>query len=163
MNMTSRSLIQRSGVVVGLVVLSFYLFYIGKGHTILVDTNAITIDGKELASAETINVSIDGKEPESMGRAERILVTVAGPSHTIAIEVVSGDEKKVTKAFTLPTFIDSPLLSIPAILNDAPASTWLSTFVPEEIEEAAAEQMQHEGDAPTAANPAATEAPIVKP
>jgi len=152
--MSTRSLIQRSGVVVGLVALSFYLFYIGKGHTVLIDTNAITINGKELASAETIDVSIDGKAPESMGRAERILVTLAGPEHTIAIEVVSGEPRKVEKRFTLPTFIDSPLLSIPAILNDAPAAHWLTTFVAEEAEEAAAEQMQQQEDAPAEAKAA---------
>lgn len=156
MTLSKRSLVQRAAVLAGLVVLSVVLFYIGKGHTLLIDTNAITIDGKELASAETVNVSIDGKDPESMGRAERILVNVAGPWHTIRIEVVSGDERRVEKQFTLPTFIDSPLLSIPAILHDAPAAHWLSTFVPEEAEEAPAEQIQHQEDVPTGDAPSAT-------
>ena len=44
--MTSRSLIQRSCALLGLVALSAILFYIGKGHTLMVDTNAVTIDGK---------------------------------------------------------------------------------------------------------------------
>ena len=153
MNMSTRSLAQRGGVLVGLIALSFYLFYIGKGHTLLIDTNAINIAGREMSSAETINVSIDGKEAEAMGRAERILVNVAGPRHTVAIEVVSGQERKVEKQFTLPTFIDSPLLSIPAILNDAPPAHWLRTFVAEVTEEAPAEQMQHQEDAPAAAKP----------
>ena len=76
--MTRRSLVQRSGVLLGLVLLSVFLFYIGKGHTLLIDTNAVTIDGKEFRSAEAIEVSIDSKEPESMGRAERIQVLVGG-------------------------------------------------------------------------------------
>ena len=151
MKMSLSSLVQRAGVVVGLIVLSVYLFYIGKGHTLLVDTNAVTIDGKELASAELISVAIDGKEPEEMGRAERIIVNLAGPSHTIVISVVSGDEKKVEKAFRLPTFIDSPLLSIPAILGGAPEAHWVKTFVAEEVEEAPAEQMQHQEDTPAEA------------
>ena len=158
MTLAKRSLLQRAAVLVGLVVLSVVLFYIGKGHTLLIDTHAITIDGQELSSAETVNVSIDGKEPESMGRAERILVNVAGPRHTISIEVVSGEQRRVEQQFTLPTFIDSPLLSIPAILHHAPATHWLSTFVPEEAEEAAAEQIQHQEDAPTS-DPSAGDAP----
>ncbi len=45
--MTKRSLIQRTAVLLGLVGLSVFLFYIGKGHTILLDTNAVTIDGRK--------------------------------------------------------------------------------------------------------------------
>ena len=93
--MISRSAIQRSCVILGLIGLSAFLFYIGKGHTLLLDTNAVTLDGKELRSAETVEVSIDGKEPESMGRAERVMVTVAGPRHRISIEVESEGGKKV--------------------------------------------------------------------
>lgn len=149
--MTSRSLVQRSCVLLGFIALSIYLFYIGKGHSLLIDTNAVTIDGKELRSPETIEVSIDGKPAESMGRAERILVLVGGPQHRITIEVVSGDDKKVEKQFTIPTFMDSAIVSVPAILGDAPPEFWVSTFTAPPAEEAAAEQMQHEQDAPEAA------------
>lgn len=144
--MTRRSLIQRCGVLVGLVLLSIFLFYIGKGHTLLIDTNAITIDGKEYRSAETIEVSIDGKAAESMGRAERVQVLVGGPSHTVTIEVVSGDERKVEKKFTIPTFMETAVVSIPAILGDASPEHWIGAFTPAELEDAPAEQMVHESD-----------------
>ena len=98
-----------------------------------------------------------------MGRAERILVNVAGPWPTISIEVVSGDQRRVEKQFTLPTFIDSPRLSIPAILHHAPTAHWLSTFVPEEDEEAAAEQIQHQEDAPASDTPAGDAPSTAKP
>ena len=154
--MTSRSLIQRSGLVFALIALSVYLFYIGKGHTLLIDTNALTLDGKELRSAEMIEVSIDGKAAESMGRAERIQVLVGGPQHTITIEVVSGDDKKVEKKFTIPTFMETALVSVPAILGDAPPEHWVTTFTAPELEDAPAEQMHHEQDpaAETTAKPA---------
>ena len=154
--MTSRSLIQRSGLVFALIALSVYLFYIGKGHTLLIDTNALTIDGKELRSAEMIEVSIDDKPAESMGRAERVQVLVGGPQHTITIEVVSGDDKKVEKKFTIPTFMETALVSVPAILGDAPPEHWVTTFTAPELEDAPAEQMHHEQDpaAETTAKPA---------
>ena len=139
--MTSRSLIQRSALLVALLALSVFLFYIGKGHTLLIDTNALKIDGREYKSPETINVSINGKPAESMGRAERILVAVGGPKHTITIEVVSGAEKTVEKQFTVPTFIDTVVVSVPAILGDAPAEHWVSTFIAPPAEDAPAEQM----------------------
>lgn len=154
--MTSRSLIQRSGLVFALIALSVYLFYIGKGHTLLIDTNALSIDGKELRSAEMIEVSIDDKPAESMGRAERVQVLVGGPQHTITIEVVSGDDKKVEKKFTIPTFMETALVSVPAILGDAPPEHWVTTFTAPELEDAPAEQMHHEQDpaAETTAKPA---------
>ena len=155
--MTSRSLIQRSGLVFALIALSVYLFYIGKGHTLLIDTNAVTISGQLIKSAETIEVSIDGKAAESMGRAERIQVLVGGPQHTITIEVISGDDRKVEKKFTIPTFMESALVSVPAILGDAPPEHWVATFVAPDVEDAPAEQMHHEQDSP--AEPTAKPAP----
>ena len=146
--MTSRSLFQRSFVLLGFIALSIYLFYIGKGHTLLIDTNAVTINGKELRSPETIEVSINGKAAESMGRAERILVLVGGPQHRITIEMISGDDKKVEKQFTIPTFMDSAIVSVPAILGEAPTEYWVTTFTAPPAEEAPAEQMQHEQDTP---------------
>ena len=50
---------------------------------------------KHRRSIAEIEVSVDGQPAELMGRAERIQVLVGGPKHTITIEVVSGEEKKV--------------------------------------------------------------------
>ncbi len=152
--MTTRSLVQRSCVLLGLVGLSVLLFYTGKGHTLILDTNAVTLNGQELKSAETIEVSVDGKEPESMGRAERVMLNVAGPRHTISIEVVSGGDKKVSQRFALPTFMDTAVVSIPAILNDAPREAWVTKFVPPPVEDTPAEQMQKQEDAPASGSPA---------
>ena len=142
--MTSRSLIQRSCVLAGLLALSGFLFYIGKGHTVLLDTAAVTVDGHEYSSADTVSVSIDGREPESMGRAERTLVQVGGPRHRITIEVVSGGDQKVERSFSIPTFMDTALVSVPAILGGAPPATWVSRFVAPPAVEAPAEQMQQQ-------------------
>ena len=142
--MTSRSLIQRGGVLIGLLLLSVFLFYIGKGHTLLIDTHALKVGDKEYKSPEMVEVSINGKPAESMGRAERSLVLVGGPKHTITIEVVSGTEKKVEKKFTVPTFVDTVVVSVPAILGDAPAEHWVSTFTAPPAEDAPAEQRMRE-------------------
>ena len=154
--MNARSLVQRTGAVVFLAALSTVLFYCGKGHTLLLDTNAVTIAGKEYASADTVNVSVDGKNPESMGRAERAQVTVGGPRHTIAIEVAT-DDRKVVQRISVPTFMDTALVSVPAILGGAPREHWVTRFVPPPPEEVPAEQIQM-SEAPTAApsSPAAS-------
>jgi hypothetical protein len=149
--MSARSLFQRSCVLAGLVALSAFLFYIGKGHTLLIDTNAVTLDGKEFSSADSISVSVDGHEPESMGRAERTMVQVAGPRHTITIE--AGDQK-LEQRFTVPTFLDPALVSVPAILGGAPRRTWITRFTPPPAEETPVEQMQQQDSpAPEAPKP----------
>ncbi|MDR2175460.1 MAG: hypothetical protein LBO82_05940 [Synergistaceae bacterium] len=142
--MTLRSLIQRTGVVLGLLVLAACLFYIGKGHTLLLDTNTITIDGKEFRSLPSVTVSVDGKELDfPMSRAERVMVDVSGPEHTIVIADEADAEKKVEKNFTIPTFMDRVLVSIPAILGSAPAEYWIAPFTPDPVDHAPAEKMQY--------------------
>ena len=151
--MTLRSLIQRAGVVLGLIVLSAYLFYIGKGHTLLLDTNTVTIDGKELRSAASVTVAVDGKEVDTMGRAERVMVSIGGPKHTITIVDGSDPEKRVERTFTVPTFMDLALVSIPAILGNAPPEHWVTPFTPPPLEDAPIEKMQMQQDAQEAGAP----------
>jgi hypothetical protein len=159
--MSTRSLIQRSGVLLGLIALSAFLFYIGKGHLLLIDTNAVTINGQEFKSAETISVSVDGKEPEPMGRAERIMVTVAGPKHRILIAVESGEAKKVEQSFRISTWMDTAVVSVPAILGEAPPQYWVTRFVPPPREDTPAEKMQQQEDPPAEMPPVAgTPAPV---
>jgi hypothetical protein len=142
--MTSRSLIQRTCVVLGLIVLAVCLFHIGKGHTLLLDTNMITIDGKEFRSCASATVSVDGKElNSSMGRAERVMVTVSGPRHTIVIVDDADADKKVEKTFTISTFMDRVIVSVPAILGNAPAEHWVTLFTPQPMEHAPVEKMQY--------------------
>lgn len=143
--MTSRSLLQRICVMLGLIALSAYLFYIGKGHTLLLDTNAITIDGRELRSYDSAAVSVNGVELDSsMGRAERSLLIVRGPKHKIVIVNDFDTSERTERAFTIPTFMDMAVVSIPAILGDAPAEHWIAPFVPAPVEDTPAEQMHYQ-------------------
>lgn len=142
--MTSRSLTQRTCVVLGMIVLAVCLFYIGKGHTLLLDTNAVTIDGREFRAYASATVTVDGEElNSSMGRAERAMVVVSGPKHRIVIVDDADAAKRVEKTFTIPTFMDKVLVSIPAMLGDAPAEHWIAPFVPQAVEHAPVEKMQH--------------------
>ena len=144
--MSARSLIQRSCVLLGLIALSAYLFYIGKGHVLLIDTNAVTINGKEFRSLASVTVSIDGKELDPMGRAERVMASVSGPNHTIVIVDDADTGKRVEKTFTVPTFLHTVIVSVPAILGNAPAEHWVTEFIPPPPEDAPAEKMHHEGE-----------------
>jgi hypothetical protein len=142
--MTRRSLIQRACVVLGLVALAAFLFYIGKGHTLLIDTNAVTIDDEELRSQTSVTVSVDGKKlNSSMGRAERVMVNVSGPKHTIVIVDDADTDKKVEKTFRIPTFMNMAVVSVPAILGNASAEHWVTLFTPRPVEDTPVEKMQY--------------------
>jgi len=141
--MNSRSLIQRTCVVFTLIAISIYLIYIGKGHTLFLDTNMVTIDGKELRSYASVTVSVNGnKLKSSMGRAERVRVNVSGPKHTIEIVDDADTDRKVRKSFIISTFMDRVVVSIPAILGDAPAEYWITRFIPPSLVDAPVERMQ---------------------
>ena len=52
-------------------------------------------------------------------------------------------EKKVEKTFTIPTFMDMVIVSIPAILGDAPSEHWVAPFTPPPPRDTPVEKMQH--------------------
>ena len=145
--MTARSLTQRTCVVLGLIAIAAGLFYVGKGHTLLLDTNAVTIDGRELRSWASATVSVDGKELNSpMGRAERVMLTVGGPRHKIVITDDADAGNRVERTFTIPTFMNMAVVSIPAMLGDAPAEYWVTPFTPPPVEDAPVEKMQYQNN-----------------
>jgi hypothetical protein len=139
----SRSFIQRTCVVLALIVLLVYLFYIGKGHTLLLDTNAVTINNEELRAYASTAVSVNGKAIRNpMGRAQRVSVTVMGPKHTIVISDTANADNIVERTLIIPTFVDRIVVSIPAIIGDAPVEHWLVPFVPPSLADAPIERMQ---------------------
>jgi len=142
--MISRSFVQRTCVLLGIIALCVYLFYIGKGHTLLLDTNTLTIDDKELRSYSSAIISVNGKKLRSpMSRAERVRVTVSGQKHKIVIIEAANTENITEKHFTIPTFMDMVIVSIPAILGDAPSEYWVTQFSPPPLENAPIERMQY--------------------
>ena len=145
--MTKRTVVVRSVLLILILAFSAFLFNIGKGHTLLLDTNALTFEGKELTSADTVSVSVDGREPEEMARAERLIVdNLMGASHRVAIEVLSGEDKKIETSFSIPASLDSAVLRLAAILRGAPESTWVEPFTETKQEESAVERTVQQED-----------------
>lgn len=144
--MTRRTIV-RAVLLLLTALFAAWLFRIGKGHTLLLDTNTVELDGKELRSAEAISVSVNGREPEEMGRVERVIVdNLMGSSHSVVIEVISGEEKKIETSFTIPASVDTALLRIAAVLNGAPEKEWVVPFVEEKKQEEAVEKTVHQDE-----------------
>jgi len=141
--MIMRSLIQRTCVVLALIALAVYFFYIGKAHVLLIDTNAITIDGEALRSHESATIRVNNIELRSpIKQNERVSVTVGGPKHTIIISDDSDADNIVKREFSVPTFMERAIVSIPAILANAPEEHWVTEFIPPPPRATPVEKMQ---------------------
>jgi hypothetical protein len=164
----SRSTFQRSCLLAATLALSVALFYFGKGHTVFVDNYTITLAGQELKAVETVSVCVDGGEGEEMGKAERVQRTVAGPSHRVSVEVISGAGQgtKLEKRFSVPLSWDAVVISVPAILAGQAHETFTMKYTAPPREEAPVEKTVQQADSdiiqlPAASPPAAPQ--VVKP
>ncbi len=118
--MTRKSLLLRGGAVLFLLLLSVFLFVVGKGHNVYFDTRAVTVDGVEYDAPDTTAVSIDGGEAEEMGRAERAVRSVVGARHTVLAESLAGDDARAERKVRLPLGRTDVIISIPALLAGLP-------------------------------------------
>lgn len=85
-------------LVLALIGVSAVLFVIGKGHQLLIDNKRVTIDGKRVEAYEWVNVYVNGaKKPIEIEEEDRQLAKIAGPWHSIRIEILQ--DGKVAKTF----------------------------------------------------------------
>jgi hypothetical protein len=141
--MSLRSLIQRTCVAITLIALSVYLFYIGKAHVLLIDTNSITIDNEVLRSHASATIRVNDIELRSpIKQDERVSVTVSGSRHTLVIVDDSDTDIIIKRNFTIPTFMERAIVSIPAIIANVPEEHWVNEFIPPRLQEETEEKMQ---------------------
>ncbi len=117
---------------IGIFILAIVLFIIGKGHTLLLDNQDVTIDGKTYEATHAIRVVINDQKAilVKAGKRKKAKVPVAGPWHRITVEILDEDknvlqtlEKKITLGLD-----DMLLLHLPALISDA--SQWIQPFTP---------------------------------
>lgn len=114
------------------VVLAVFLFWIGKGHALLLDNKEIKRDGQKLKAERLVQITINDQEPVEVksGIRKAAKDVVAGPWHSIKIEVLDRQKnvvKTVEKKFSLG-LSDMFVLSIPALL--AENADWIEPFEP---------------------------------
>lgn len=102
-----RKLMINTFLICGLLILSVFLLFSGKGHTLLLDNKS---------GETTVTVIVDSLKPVTISMGERELVVVKGINHTIS---VTTDGNTITRKFSLPmnTLF---LCSIPALVNGSP-------------------------------------------
>jgi len=126
--MTKRSLVAKSIALAAIVALAVAMFFVGKGHTVYLDTNAVTIAGKEARAPDLSSVVFDDNEPEEMGRAERVIANAIGAKHSVKVESLDGDGKKAERTIRIPTSWEDVSISIPALLAGAPDSAVMTLY-----------------------------------
>ena len=129
--MTRRTLYRLIALAV-VVVLAVLLFWIGKGHTLLLDNKEVKRDGQKYKAERLVQIIINDQEPVEVksGMRKAAKDVVAGPWHSIKIEVLDRQKnvvKTVEKKFSL-SLDDMFVLSIPVLL--AEDANWIETFVP---------------------------------
>lgn len=126
-----RTLFIRIGFVLILVLIGVLMFFIGKGHTIIIDNRSVG----EINALSVAYFSIDGGDELEMPRRMRDQVEVTGQSHKIKVTYTDSSfkEQTIEKKVKLPLNDTMMILSIPTLVNDpsAPQETWLYHFVSE--------------------------------
>ncbi len=129
--MSKRTLYRIAALLVVFIV-AVGLFWIGRGHSFLLDNQKLTINGTTYQPVNaTLNVTINNTQPPvavKYGQRKKLGDAVPGPWHTIKIEVVGKNkivEKTLEKRFSVP-LDEMFLVSLPALLADDP--NWLRVF-----------------------------------
>ena len=129
--MGKRNLYRTIAVVI-ILLFACFLFWIGKGHSLLFDNKDMTANGKSYKAAGTMRVTVDEQKPVLVksGKRARLKDPVKGPWHSIKVEILDNDRNVVDtieKKFSL-SLSDMFLLNLPAF--QAEDSNWIQKFEP---------------------------------
>jgi len=119
-------------VLLVLVLLSVFLYNIGKGYTLLLDNKDIELPGGTAKALAMVEVQVDNEEPIELYPRDRDMVLVNGKSHTISITAYNKSFAEIGSykiRFKLREKSDMFLLSMPALA--AEAEDWISPFSPQ--------------------------------
>ena len=159
MNVKTRRIILRSGLVVVWIGVLVAIFLQYRGHTLFVDNKgaAIGADGApgRYEAVEFMKVSIDGGKGVEFFDGDRDRFPVVGAAHRIRVEFTDG-RPALEKEFRLPLMTDLFLLSVPKMIAG------IDPFVEPFVMEIATSRTEDEGPpaaADGAAGPGGTPAP----
>lgn len=118
------------------VVIAIVCFIIGRGHTLYFDNKAL--DGTPYESYDHIDLIYKGEKVTTLGKAERINISLTGQKASVELKYQKkrvGKEDTITVDFELPYNMDGIVINLPALLEGADASVYMSEYVPLVVEE----------------------------
>lgn len=114
-------------ILVGICVVCFI---VGRGHTIYLDNK--TTDDEKYHYYDAIDIYQDGEKLTTLNARERTSLTQIGQNFEVELHYRKGknDEKKEMVAyFKLPYDLDGIVINLPAMLDGADESVYMSEFV----------------------------------
>jgi len=142
MNSTLKSILFKAGTILVLIGICVAMIFVGRGHTVYVETQPITYEGKTIEAPYKVVVNVKGEEIARLMEKERGKTTCLGQSITLDLEVmdVKGGEKyKKSFDVQLPMEWDGIIINLTGLLADLPQDACLTKYIAVEEQKAAEE------------------------
>ncbi|MDR2179011.1 MAG: hypothetical protein LBP21_01760 [Synergistaceae bacterium] len=110
--------LQRFAVLCLILVLSAWLFYIGREHQVFLDNKTIEAGGQSFRALDFVRVSVAGKPPVELMPRDRDVMAAVGPRFTVKVELMDefGEEvERVVEKEITPGFSGDMMLSLPLL------------------------------------------------
>lgn len=128
--MNKRRIMFVAGTLLATVAICVLCFIIGRGHTLYFDNKSI--ENTNYSSYNAIDLVYKGEKVTTLAARERSSISFTGQSVTVTLGVKksktsSVEEKTVT--FKVPYNMDGIVINLPAYLDGADESVYMSEFV----------------------------------
>ena len=124
------------GLIAILAAISVVCLIIGRGHTIYLDNKSI--EGTNYSSYASVDIFYKGEKIVNLGKAERGSITLTGQKLDVQFVIKktkAAAEETIDATIELPYDLDGIIINIPAYVDGADVDTYMSEFVPAQIEE----------------------------
>jgi hypothetical protein len=110
--------LQRLAALCLILLLSAWLFYIGREHRVFLDNKTVEAGGETFRALAFVRVSVAGNPPVELMPRDRDVAAATGPRFTVRAEVMDefGEEvEKVVEKEIAPGFSGDMMLSLPLL------------------------------------------------
>jgi hypothetical protein len=101
-----------------ILLLSAWLFYIGREHQVFLDNKTVEAGGQSFRALAFVRVSVAGRPPVELMARDRDAAAAIGPRFTVKVEVMDefGEEvEKTVEKEIVPGFSGNLMLSLPLL------------------------------------------------
>ncbi len=133
----SKKFLYRSISILVIILLAFFMFVIGRGHTIYFDNKTFESQNLTYNSVYRVDLMVKGELKGQIFSRERISDTCMGQSFNFILKVIEsrGDEPKEYEfKIRIPYSWDGVVINLPALINGAEENVYMSKFIPTVVE-----------------------------
>jgi hypothetical protein len=128
--MNKRTLLIRGGAILALLVVSVFLFLVGKSHSVLVDNKAVD----DLPALSLVEVEVNKLGSLELTPRDRDKFDVTGQRHSLTVTYTDQmwEEHVIRRTIKIPLMQDMVMVLLPVLVAnpDADQSLWLELYEP---------------------------------